>query len=105
MIYFKPIVNNNYCYESFLGANNWADISKYSDIIQKNYSYIQKSQTTTYSTNICLNFIDGICKKIFLPRSLKHFESIGKPYGVIINDDLLKFHNGDLRKDIAKKII
>lgn len=104
IVHFKPIINNNYCYESFLWANSWADFSEYSDIIKDNYSYISKKKTTSYSTNFLLNFIDGTLKKIFLPKTLDHFESIWKPYGVIINDDLLKFHNGDLRKDIAKKI-
>mgnify|MGYP001694476575 CR=1 FL=1 len=43
-------------------------------------------------------------KKIFLKRTLNHFEKIWKPYGVIISDDLLKFHNWDVRKEISEKL-
>jgi len=40
-----------------------------------------------------LTLLNNLLKKIFLPKTLRHYEKIGKPYGVIINDNLLKFHN------------
>ena len=52
-----------------------------------------------------LTIINNILKKIFLPKTLKHYEKIWKPYGVIINDNLLKFHNWDIRKKVRKQII
>jgi hypothetical protein len=44
--------------------------------------------------------MEKILKKVFLKKTLKTYEKIGKPFGVIINDDLLKFHNGDVREKI-----
>jgi hypothetical protein len=52
-----------------------------------------------------LTIINNILKKIFLPKTLKHYEKIWKPYGIIINDNLLKFHNNDIRKKIRKKLV
>lgn len=50
-------------------------------------------------------FFNEILKKIFLPKTLKHYEKIGKPYGIIIRDDMLKFHNHDIRKQIKKELL
>ena len=52
-----------------------------------------------------LTIINNLFKKIFLPKTLNHYEKIWKPYGVIINDSLLKFHNWDIRKQIRKKLL
>jgi hypothetical protein len=41
---------------------------------------------------------------LFLPKTLKHYNSIWKPYWIIINDEVLKFHNNDLRKKIKKEL-
>ncbi len=52
-----------------------------------------------------LTLLNNLLKKIFLPKTLKHYKKIEKPYGVIINDNTLKFHNWDIRKKIKKKLI
>jgi hypothetical protein len=48
---------------------------------------------------------DNFLKKIFLPKTLKHYKKLSKPFGVIINDNLLKFHDKDIRKKIKKEIL
>lgn len=52
-----------------------------------------------------LSLLNEILKSIFLPKTLKHYEKIGKPYGIIIRDDMLKFHNNDIRKQIKKELL
>ena len=128
IVYFKPILDYDNTYESFLEKNSsWADFGQYSEIIEENKKYVR--YWTSYKDKTPLNSplpskdwtrirgdekqIDGIfvsnlntiLKKIFLPKTLKHFEEIWKPFGVIINDDLLKFHNGDIREKIKKELI
>ena len=49
--------------------------------------------------------LDNICKKIFLWKTLRHYKNLWKPYGVIINNDLLKFHNNDIRKQIKRELL
>ncbi|MDD4151132.1 MAG: hypothetical protein PHR68_00800, partial [Candidatus Gracilibacteria bacterium] len=49
---------------------------------------------------IILDIIEKIFKKIFLTRTLKTYEKLKKPFGVIINDNMLKFHDKDIRKKL-----
>ena len=51
-----------------------------------------------------LTIINNLLKKVFLKKTLNHYNKIWKPYGVIINDNMLKFHNWDIRKKISKKL-
>ncbi|MDD3646454.1 MAG: hypothetical protein PHH06_03525 [Candidatus Gracilibacteria bacterium] len=52
-----------------------------------------------------LGFFDKLLKIIFLPKTLKHYDRLGRPYGVILNDDLLKFHDNDIRKQIKNELL
>lgn len=49
--------------------------------------------------------INELLKKIFLPKTLRHYEKLKKPYGIIISDNMLKFHNNDIRKQIKKELL
>jgi len=116
IIYLKPILNYNNSYESFIEKNSkWADLSEYKDIIEDNKSYISyiknwynNNNNNIYNNNIynikqnILSFINNIIKYIFLNRSYKKFDKLWKPYWIIINNDILKFHNNDIRKQTKK---
>lgn len=106
IIYFKPILNYNRTYEKFLEKNSfWADFDNYKNILEENKKFIKFFKEKTFiNENFLVWFFNKIFKKIFLPKTLKHFEKIWKPYWVIINDDLLKFHNSDIRKEISQKL-
>lgn len=107
ILYFKPILDINNTYSQFINANkSWADFTEYSELISANKKYIKYSKNISEKNKISkiLNILDNVLQKIFLPKTLKHYEKIWKPYGIIINNDMLKFHNGDVRKDIADKI-
>jgi len=54
---------------------------------------------------VILNITEIFLKKIFLSRTLKTYEKPRKPFWVIINDDMLKFNNKDVRKKIRDEII
>lgn len=49
--------------------------------------------------------IDTFIKKLFLPRTIKSYEKLGKPYWICISDNVLKFHNNDKRKEIRDKLL
>ena len=105
IVYFKPILDYNETYKKFLEINsNWANFDDYKGIIEENKKFIKYKKNNKWSNIFFVWFFDKILKKIFLPRTLNHFERIWKPYGVIINDDLLKFHNWDIRQEISKKL-
>ena len=107
VLYFKPILNINNTYSDFLEANKtWVNLSKFPEKIQENKQYIQYSKRISERNNFSKiwDILDSLFKKIFLPKTLWHYEKIWKPYGIIINDDMLKFHNWDVRKEISDKI-
>lgn len=105
IVYLKPVLNYDNTYEKFIETNsNWADLNEYKEIINKNKKYIKFKWKSWWDENLIIKKIDNLCKKIFLPKTLKHFEKIWKPFWVIINENLLKFHNKDIRKKIKKEL-
>ncbi len=127
---FLPLLDYNDTYNEFLEANSWwADFWDFKKIIwekRKNIQYSNKglkplvqdeghslpmalsplveSCRTFFSLllNTLFNVLNTLCQKLFLPKTLKHYEKIWKPYGIIITDHMLKFHNWDIRKKISK---
>ena len=114
ILYFKPILDFWNTYDLFLEKNkSWADFENYEDIFEENRKYIKYSRDVSPDTSdkVWKMFLPNIStklnnffKKIFLPKTVKHYNKIGKPYGIIISDEMLKFHNWDIRKEIADKI-
>lgn len=108
IVYMKPILDYDNTYENFLKINkNWLEIDEYEDIIKENKNFIQYKNKTKNCIILdkIIIILDKIIKKLLLPKTLNHFEKIWKPYWVIINDDLLKFHNNDIRKQLKKEIL
>ena len=105
IVYFKPIADYSKTYEKFLEKNNsWANFDDYKKIIEENKKFIKYKRKAWFNNFFLTWLFDKLFKKIFLKRTLNHFEKIWKPYGVIISDDLLKFHNWDVRKEISEKL-
>ncbi len=111
IIYLKPVLDYNNTYDKFIKINeNWADFSEYRDIIEDNRKYITPSPRTSGvplekgKNSKFLDYIDKILKNIFEKKSLRTYEKIWKPYGIIINNNMLKFHNNDKRKQIKKEL-
>jgi len=95
IIYFKPILNHDNTYELFIKENEkWANFWNHIRI---------KERIFIYNKNIYLSKLNKLLKKIFLPKTLKHYKTLWKPYWVIINDNMLKFHNKDIRKKIKEE--
>lgn len=108
IIYMKPILDYDNTYDFFLKLNKeWLEIDEYKDIITNNKKFIQYKKNTKnwLILDKIITILDKIVKKLILPKTLSHFEKIWKPYWVIINDDLLKFHNNDIREEIKKEIL
>ena len=109
ILYFKPILDYSNTYDLFIEKNkSWANFSEFENIIENNKKYIR------YKKNIKTPFspkgeglgvrANNIFKKIFLPKTINHYNELWKPYWIIINDNMLKFHNWDIRKQIANKL-
>ena len=117
IVYFRPILDYNNTYNTFIKNNkNWANFDEYKDIINDNKKYIKYKNKPIPSylgtslekgRNLSKNkswIIEKIFKKIFLSKTLKNYNKLWKPYWIIINDDMLKFHNNDKRKEVRKTL-
>lgn len=100
----KPILNYDNTYQKFIEENSkWMKI---------NYEFKEwqliKIQNKSSSINewqsLILNFLEKLLKSIFFSKTKKTFEKLWKPFWVIINEDILKFHNDDKRIKIRNKI-
>lgn len=105
IVYLKPILNYDNTFEKFISSQDWADFSMYENEIQKNKNFIQFSWNSFWNNCKFFDVIDKLFKKIFLPKTIKNFEKLNKPYWIIINDNLLKFHDNDQRKEIKNKLL
>ena len=104
ILYFKPILDYNNTYNLFIEKNSsWANFWEYKENIEENKKYIKYRKTTLLTRGRLGVWLNNFLKKIFLPKTLKHYNKIGKPYWVIINYEMLKFHNWDIRREIAEK--
>ena len=105
IIYLKPILSYNNTYENFIKINNsWADFSEYSSKIEENKKTIVYKKNTEENTKKSLSHINNFLKNIFLPKTIKTYKTLWKPFWVIINNDMLKFHNNDIRKEVSENI-
>lgn len=101
IVYFRPLYNSHRTYEKFLEVNNrWCNLE---DFIQ-----IPPPLATLVSPSLTRRGLGGgintFLKSIFLPKTKTSFQKLWKPFWVIISDNILKFHDNDIRKQIAKDI-
>jgi hypothetical protein len=106
IIYLKPILDYDNTYKNFIKANSsWADFSQYSSILKENMEYITYTKRLFFIKDKIIKYIDDFFKKSFLKKTIKSYNELNNPFGVIISDDLLKFHDNDVRGEVSKKIL
>ncbi len=79
-----PLVNKDKTLEKFLKANS----------IEK-FSKKEKKQKFPYFAFLR---IEKIIKRLWLPKTVKTYERLWKPWWVVISETMLKFHDNDQRK-------
>ena len=105
ILYLRPILNYNNTYEKFLKENEkWCDFSSYDEILKTSSSLIYFEEKRKNNNNIFLDFLEKILKSIFYPKTKKSQEKNWMLFWEIINNDMLKFHKEDKRKEIRDKI-
>jgi hypothetical protein len=90
-----PIVNKNHTYEHFMEAN-W---------VEPTNTFMHSSWQLFWHKlgNIFWFFtlLENLTKKLWLPKTLKTYEKLGKPWWVVISDTMLKFHDQDVRREYS----
>lgn len=106
IVYFKPILDYNNTYSLFIEENSsWARFSSYNNILNDNKNYIKYKKNINNNDNYLVIILDKIIKLLFIWKTLKTYSSLWKPFWVIINDNLLKFHNNDIRKKTKEELL
>lgn len=97
------IVGDAQWLKKFQASNNW--IQNYGlhftqKMIPKSLSFFQK----TFGKIFNFIFLEKFFRFIFLSRTLKKYEHLTDKKGTVISDQFLKFHDKDVREEIAKSI-
>lgn len=97
--FLRPIADFDNTYEKFLQKNSW--ISWDENQISENKKFIKFSGKSRkiYFWHF---FINNLIKFFLKRKTFKNYAKMWKPKGVIISDEMLKFHDQDQRENIKK---
>ena len=94
-----PLIEKENMFQKFKDANTWYQIEGKERKAQKG-----KEEIISRKSHIFSSFCEYIFQKIFLKKTKKSFQKLWKPFWIIIEENILKFHNKDKRKEIQEKI-
>ena len=105
LVHFKPLLDYNNTYKLFLEKNkSWADLKNSILLIQQNKKYIKYKKNTWTIEPKFLTIVNNLLKGMLITKTMKSYEKLWKPYWIIINNDMLKFHNNDIREKIRDEL-
>ena len=95
-----PLVNKNHVYERFLKENsNFGD-----NLTPQLKSKFLPPLSGGHDKGSFLSLLEKPIKKLWLPKTLRTYEKLGKPWWVVISDTMLKFHDNDQRKNCRDSV-
>lgn len=101
-IYFlKPILDYDATYDRFLSENSWVKIPESQK--QENLDY-RKFVGKSLKISWLHSFLSCIIQFFGEKKTTRQWKKMGKPQGVIISSDMLKFHDKDQRENVKKAI-
>jgi len=96
--HLKPVLDTGGTYGCFLEANaGWTSVRPASEATR--FRSIEKPLPKEWFGWLW-NVLDTAFRRIFEPVTLCEYERLGKPWGIIISNGMLKFHREDARKEI-----
>lgn len=101
-VYFlKPVIDYDNSYKNFLQKNAWVEVDENQKNENESFVIIKgKSPKIFRIFYVCNSVI-----RFFLKRKTEaNFQKMGRPFGVIISDSLLKFHDKDQRENARNAI-
>lgn len=101
--FLKPIISHNGAYEQFLQANTWVQIGEQQ--LKENTHFLVQNTNNTKSPSVWHYFWSGIMRFFGEKKALRRYHQLGRPEGVIITSDMLKFHDKDQRARVRDVIL
>ncbi|PID83876.1 hypothetical protein CSB09_03880 [Candidatus Gracilibacteria bacterium] len=98
--FFKPIIDNNQTYERFLQENSWVEIDR--EQKQENLKYrmnLPEKKSNIFRSTFCI-MANYIFMVLFFPKTYISYLRSGKPKGIILSNNMLKFHGNDQRETV-----
>ncbi|MDD4529972.1 MAG: hypothetical protein PHO80_00255 [Candidatus Gracilibacteria bacterium] len=114
--YLKPVFDKDETYKRFLEINKSSGFFDSFHLVQNDEAlkifplqsegqFLKGKYNYELDNSKILDLLENFLKKIFLPKTLEHKKKLGDPFGLIVSDNILKFHDNDKRIKIRKQII
>ena len=97
----KPILDYDATYERFLSENSWVNIPESQKQENLDYRKFVGKSRKIYFWHCWLN---ALIQFFGEKKTTRKWKKMGKPQGVIISSDMLKFHDKDQRENVKKAI-
>lgn len=104
LLTLKPILDHNNTEKKIRDANTWANFDDFSEYRSQSKCYTSISERKKEGSSVFYNYLDTILKNIFIRKTWQSYEKLWKPFWIIIDDNMLKFHDNDKRKYFSQKI-
>lgn len=99
--HLKPILDIGNTYAEFLEKNSkWTNAQPTADA--RRFRIIEKPLPKEWFGGLW-NLVNRALRRIFEPVTLREYERLGKPWGIIISENMLKFHREDARIEIREE--
>lgn len=102
----KPVWDAYGTYPLFITANNhWHETTE--DETRANTALLPDAPPCPYRERLgwLWTALDRLCRAVLRPRTLASYRKLGHPYGIRVSDDVLKFHDGDRRRELRDAVL
>lgn len=108
----RPLLSYENTYEKFIKENAWIESFLENPApVETNKKYLVRSSRSLWTRFMeyilwpLWRLLDFVFMHILRRKTLASYESLGRPWGVIISENMLKFHPDDARKDLRDTVL
>ena len=96
----KPLYSRGGAYEEFILINReFLEELTPSEVIENRRFLAQESSESSSRLQIWA-VLNSLARALIRPITLREYERLGKPWGVVISEEMLKFHPADRRVEL-----
>ncbi len=96
----KPLYSRGGAYEEFISINKEFLGELAADEIAENGKFLVQESRESSSQLQIWAVLNSLARALIRPITLREYERLGKPWGVVISEEMLKFHPADRRVEL-----